>query len=232
MTNTTRILLTLVIGLGALSPAAALAAGSAVIEQHSAAGDQQSRISWNDAGAVRMQSGGQNGYMIMKNGQLYMVTDIGGQTQVLKLAAMMKMFRSMGKSTETPMAGQTPGSIDQVRPTGHTRKVAGISGHVYKVTTTSQSETRQADWVLSDNGTVREMTAAYLKLASAIVGTDEGKTIASSWKASMPHPEDGVLSMSNGFTLKKISAEAPADGDFALPAKPMDFGSMLKGLGK
>lgn len=221
-----------------LLPCAALAGGKAslVMDHVSVPATGQSMsgevsaatVTWNDDDAVRMDMKGQSSYLLMRDGNVYSVSQSGGGAQVMELSVMMKMMQSMGR-TAAKVGNKNPfGSVDSVAATGATEAVAGIKGRVYNMTWTNSGGDRQSgDAVLTDDPLVVEMTRAYIGIMDSMAGNGMSRA----FQKALPGKDQGLLRVGKQFRVKSIRRAAPSASTFALPAKPMDMQSLMGSMG-
>lgn len=225
----------LALAIGLLGPSAALAGGTAVVELQggapgTGAGHGKSTISWRDPGTVRMEAPGTGGYVLERDGSLYSVARIGGKMRVIDMASMMKMARATTRSADTQMPGT--GAIRDVTDTGKTRTEAGIEGRLYRITIEDpDGTTRESKVVLTRDARVRDLTRAYLGMMSAMTQGGSPNAGLEGWMSKMPHPYDGILAIGDSYRLISISDATPPAKTFTLPAKPLDIGGLMKGMG-
>lgn len=212
-----------IIAIGLLFSGAVLAAGSATYQIRGQGSETISmKYAWRD-GAVRMQTGQQRGYMLMRDGETYMVMQSGGRARVIALSSMAQAFQGAGSLGNAGMPNQQLTSAE-LNPTGRSLTIAGITGEVYEIR--ADGSTR-GTVVLSDNPLVVAMTQAWSRFGS------------SSRSADTPMAQElrnrglGMLRYKNGrgstLVLTAISRDAPPASAFELPADPMqmpDFGNL------
>lgn len=217
-TGTHRIMRPLVLLAALLLPLTALAGGTATFQT---SGDTM-QLAWQDGGAVRMKTSERPGYMLMRDGKLYSITVQDGKTSVMDISGMIKMFSAMAGKKSVASFGR----IDSIEATGDSATVAGIDGHIYRITMTdSDGKTTTKKTVLTDNPLVVEMTTAYV---DALLGT-LAPDIAQNLNTKLPADERGLLqSGGDDFKLVSISGAEPDAQLFELPAKPSSLGSMIQ----
>jgi hypothetical protein len=184
-------------------------------------GDSQAvRIDWRDADTVRMDTG-QGDYMLVRDGDAYMVSNRGGRTMVLAWAAMRSMIGAgAGPEAQGPIGDDTLVSMEA---TGHSQTVAGIEGEVYRITYREDGEEKTQEAVLSDHPLAVEMTQAWFATMQAIAGSVAG---ADSIDSQLDERGLGMLSGGDDFRVTEISGDARPAGDFELPAEPQSFPGM------
>ena len=122
---------------------------------------------------------GFDGYMVMTETGIYMVTGMGGRPMVLDLGAMMslmggmagEMMQSQGISLNNGI-----GQFIEMRDAGRNEAVAGVPGQVYDLTYANEQGTRQTEEiVLGRDATLRELTetlATWGRMMAAYLSVD------------------------------------------------------------
>lgn len=198
--------------IGASFSATTLAAGTAEYRMN---GETTVRYAWR-GDAVRMRAGQQDGYMLMRDGEIYTVTNQGGQPRVMAMSGMME---ALGNAASQDAAA-APVESYSLTPTGGSETIAGISGQTYTATSVRADGSREiAEMVLTDNSLVAELTRAMSSIGSSFLNQDN--PVAQDFLAR----GQGVLrftdSEGNTMLLASIAADAPPASAFELPAKPM-----------
>lgn len=179
---------------------------------------------WKDD-ALRMDIEGMDAYMLMRAGEIYSVSNAGGQIMVMPLSQLKGMAQSAGQSGPAQdQAGVVfPESITEMRDTGETREVAGITGRVFEVDWVDDKGTAQTDTaVLSDNSLLLEHQAAKIGFVRAISDNPPNPLLLEMYDRGL-----AALSFGDRFKVLAISDDAGADGNFVLPADPIDLGDMM-----
>ena len=209
-------------------PMLAMAAGTATIEGKSVEGDGAITIMWQDDGAMRINAdpSSPENYMIVREGKIYSVFNNDGTPMVMEMGGMLKAFGAIANDLQE--GGQTiPAGIESVEATGKTETVAGIKGHVYKVTVVNDDGTTKTDdAVFSSDANVTEMTRIYMETMLSIFDQSDPE----SFLQALPDNERGLLRYGQEYRLASISGQAPAADQFTLPAKPTNLADMLKNL--
>jgi hypothetical protein len=204
----------------------ALAAGSATVQTTSPQGAQAMQVTWQDVDTARMDLPGQAGYMVVRDGEAFVVSSAGGRTMVLAMSGMAAMADSMGAgggaSVGAMMDRHTATGVERLEATGAGETVAGLRGEVYEMVWTDATGASRTDTlVLSDAPLAVEFTAAMQAFARAM-GEDEDPRA----RAVEGH---GLLRYGERFRLTEISASAPAAEAFTLPAPPISMEDMMQG---
>lgn len=193
-----------------------LAGGQATIRS---GGSQEVDIAWN-GDKVRMDVRGQQAYILVLDGTAYSVANAGGQLMVMDLSSIPQH----GARNATPEA---VARITRLEDTGAEETVAGIEGDVYEMAwTDGQGNAHEGEAVLTDDELVREMQEAFWIFSQAMTKQDE--------EIGTRLREEGLATLRVGqdFVLVEINADTRPDGDFTLPAKPMDMQQMMRGMGQ
>lgn len=203
----------------ALVPTTALAGGTATMESSG----HTMQVIWGD-GAFRIGGLGAAQYTIIRDGKAYSVSTGHGQPRVIEMGGMIKMMaKTAGQSQKQESAFD---HVDSVKATGASATVAGIEGHVYRMTTTgADGQTETTKVVLTGDPLVTEMTQAYMGAMQTLVGTDVGQ-----FMAALPDGRRGLLRAGTNYRVTSISGEDPAAGVFELPAEPTSFAEMMQRL--
>lgn len=193
---------------------AALAAGSANYRMN---GETTMHYAWR-GDAVRMHTDQQDGYMLLRDGEMYAVSEHEGQTRVMAISGMMQAFGSAASQSTAPAQVESY----TLTPTGRTQTIAGISGETYTATSVLADGSREtAEIVLTDDPLVAEMTRVMAPIGSSFLGQDN--PVAQEFLAR----GQGMLRFTddegNTVVLTSISAEAPPTSAFELPAEPMQM---------
>lgn len=207
----------------ALTPLAALAAGSATINFSGETG----QIHWQDANTVRMDMEDE-GHLLLKNQRLYAInTAADDMPPVMDMTDMKEMITGLVEGEHDALSDLTA-KIKSVRKTGANRTLAGIRGEVYEITVvTGHGETETHEAVLTSDPIVTELTEAYF----GVMGTFTGVEHLDKLKAALPAGKQGILQLSDSFEVQSLERTAPA-GAFELPAEPVSFGGMMQDMMK
>lgn len=203
-----------------LLPAHVLAAGAATLEVRSGQSSSRMDMSWRDDNLRLDLPDGAGGYMVVRSGKAYSVTQQQGQTMVLDMSSLKEMGQSdkQGGGVDADI-----GSLEKLEATGEMETIAGIEGEVYRVVwTDADGETHENTAVLSDHALVRGMTDAFRRSAEAMGGDGE------MFNDALEKRNAGVLRFSQDFRVVDISGDAPPASDFELPAEPMSLQDLMR----
>lgn len=171
---------------------------------------------------LRMGSG-RDGYMVFRDGKIYMVSGEPGQETVIDAGAAFQMMRGMMPDTQ-PSASR----VNSMTNTGRKETVAGIVGEVWSVSYVDENgKPQQGEFVLSGDKRARElrnamhgMSRAFLKLA----GKDPSQ--ADVMVNELKQRGKGILRFNDEMTVTSLSGERVASSRFDLPAEPMAMPNM------
>lgn len=211
------------IALSACLPLVAMAAGTATIK---ADNGKIVKASWLNPETVRVDRNSKPGYMLLRDGRVYSVTQDNGQPRVIDMSGMIKGLVSMAEGSSNKKFALP--EITSMKDTGKSETVAGIKGEVYKVTATTNGKTQTREIVLTDNPTAVELTHVYVHTINSIAGQNMG----SKFLNQLPEGRRGILRMGHDFTIESISGNAPSADLFKLPAKPKSMVDFLQNLTK
>lgn len=200
----------------------ALADGKATIAAGDARESMQMEIQWaNDRMRMDFPSQ-QQGYMLMRDGKGYMVTEQNGQTLIVDMTMLRGMANAMGDQASMLSADQAQ-SVESLEATGDRETIAGIDGEVYRIQWTDRSGDSHDDvMVLSDAPLAREMLQAFQRYVETVVG--EPDPIG----AALLERDLGMLRFGEKFNVIAIAATSPAADTFELPDDAMTMQEMIQ----
>lgn len=208
----------------ALTPLAALAAGSANINYDGESG----QLYWQNAQTVRMDMAADPGHILMKNNKVYMVhlDAPKGMPQVMEMSGILQTFSGLADQDGNMLEGLSQ-NIQSARNTGASETIAGITGEVYDITIKdSKGNVQTRQLVLSNDAIAQELTEALFGVSGSLVGTE----YLQPFKQALPKGMYGVLRIDSSMVVQSINRNAPAASTFDLPAEPVNFGNMMKQL--
>ncbi|MDN3524623.1 hypothetical protein QWY79_05010 [Halomonas sabkhae] len=211
-------------GLGLAVATPVLADGQATLQAHSNQGSVDMKVRWaGDKLRMDFPDQSQAGFMLLREGKGYMVTQMQGQTMVMDMAKMKEMAENMGGGQAETMTGQQAQQVDSLEATGGTETIAGLEGEVYNIQWTDKSGTRHDDeLVLTDDAQVREMMAAFHDYQRSMTG--EPDPIAT----ELQDRELGMLRFGDRFQLAELSDSTPDATIFELPENAKSFEDMMR----
>ena len=174
---------------------------------------------------LRITTDGQQGYMVVRDGEIYMVTNAEGQVMVLSLSQAMGL---MGSQASAAKPSTVEGKLLSLEPTGGTETVAGIKGEVYRVRFIDQDgKERSSDLVLSGDPRAREFQGAMYTMIRGFARA-AGKPVEGpeELQARLTKMNKGTLRFGEDMWVTAISDRDVDPGRFALPAEPTDMSAM------
>lgn len=163
------------------------------------------------------------GYMLLKDGAVYMVSDGPDGPMVFDLAAMMgSMAAMMPQGLPGAAAESETAPTASIERTGRYETHAGLKGEIVTLT----SEAGRNEVVLSDDADVRAAFAAFRRLSESLASSMPPGFGA----PPVPMPDvdldralasTGVLRVDDALVLTAIERTAPAAERLALPAAPI-----------
>ncbi|MBB3139248.1 hypothetical protein [Halomonas organivorans] len=215
----------LVTGLLLAASLPVLADGKATLESHSAQGGATMEVSWaGDDLRMDFPQQAQAGFMLLKDGKGYMVSQMQGQTMVMDLAKLREMAEGMGgDKAAAGLTDEQASSVDALEATGEQETIAGLEGDVYRLQWTDKAGNAHDDTlVLSDDPQVRELMAVFHAYQQSMTG--ESDPIAT----ELEERELGMLRFSDRFQIAELSDETPQADIFELPEDAMTFEDMMR----
>jgi hypothetical protein len=210
-----------------LPPAAS--AGTATMQN---ADGSNAEFEYNDS-MLRIGSGDADGYTVVRDGSIYVVSLNDGQPIVMDAGSMMKGFDVSAYAAPTDLTSEFLGLDD----TGRSETVAGIKGRVYELRFKDGDGNEQSEEiVLSEDARALEFRDALfimLEVASSLTGGDANEAGRSIQKR-LSDMDAGVLRYGNDMRLTRIDGSAVDPARFELPAEPMSLeglGGMLGAMG-
>lgn len=202
----------------------ALADGQAKLEAQSDKDSINMNVRWAGDN-LRMDFPGQSqaGFMLLRDGKGYMVSQVQGQTMVMDMAKLKDMAESMGGNSETSnITGQQAKQVDSLKATGDTESVAGLEGDVYRIQWTDKNDQAHDDeLVLSDDAQVRELMSAFHEYQRNMTGETDPIAMALEDRGL------GMLRFGDRFKLAELSDASPAPDIFELPENAKTFEDLM-----
>jgi len=88
----------------------------------------QMKFEYRGGDLLRITTDGQDGYMVVRDGEVFMVSNSQGQVMVLSLSQALGMF---GAQAGAASPSTVEGKLLALEPTGASETVAGIEGDAY-----------------------------------------------------------------------------------------------------
>lgn len=211
-------------GLVMAASSSAMADGSAKLEAQSDQGGVTMDVRWaGDNLRMDFPDQSQAGFMLLRDGKGYMVSQMQGQTMIMDMAKLKDMAENMGGGEVETMTGQQASQVDALESTGDSESIAGLEGEVYRLQWTDKSGTSHDDEiVLSDDGQVRELMSAFHDYQRTMTG--EPDPIAT----TLEERGLGMLRFGDRFRLAELSDASPAPDIFELPENAKTFEDMMR----
>ena len=194
------------------------AAGIATLATGSGQDAETMVIEYDDHGRTRMNMpAGQegNGYMLSRDGKVWMVMNMQGQVMVMDMARMAAMAPPSGDDTLQQ-------EFISARATGKKETVAGFVGEVYELSWKDRNGVQTAMAVLSKDPAVVEYSNAWMKLAENMAKSMGQKT-GNSIGRYLEKKGLGVLKMGDDFRVVSIQPGKVNEQDFVLPKATMQM---------
>jgi hypothetical protein len=205
------------------------AAGQAVLQAEQNGRVEQTRLVWSNDRAVRMDLSHPPAEILLHQGTLYAISQMGGLSVVATVANVDQLARALGQGAD--ILGQLDRdmarSVSRFEPMGHEETIAGIRGEQYRVVWVDQQGATHTDVaVLSHAPAVVELTRALQHMAlAANKGNDARMTefLRERW---------GVLRYGRAYRLESIAGNPPDSSLLALPTQSIDVQRILQGLSR
>lgn len=217
----------------------ALAGGSAVIHAQQAQKGRSGdfKIEYDDQGHSRISGGQAPGYLLVRNGRAYSVTDEGQVYDLAQVAGALKNMPRMGLRRggaaggdmgerfggRGPQLAADMLEFQRITPTGRSETVANLVGEVYRLEYRSlDGSNKQSELVLGRQPPVRDFTQAMYKLG-LVVQASLGRQPAAGGRAFFDHLSRhglGLLRMDQTLRMQRLLAAPPPAERFVLPNAP------------
>lgn len=185
-----------------------------------------SRIKFEYQGnKLRINTAEQEGYMIINDQGMYVVSNAAGKIMVIDAGKMMGMFAGMASTAPAVASSE----VVSLKATGKQETKAGITGEIYKLRYVDKdSNTVQStELVLSGDPRAIEMTKAISNMAAAMAkATGQDQQGSDELQTYMNNLNKGVLRYGDDMWLTAISTRTIANNRFVLPAPPQDLSAM------
>ncbi|MFV8820107.1 hypothetical protein [Haliea sp. E17] len=183
---------------------------------------------------LRVNMPEQQGYMLLRDAHMYMVTSNNGQVMVVDMNSAFKMFGGMAASATPDMV---TGEVLSIEPTGRKETVAGMNGEVYIIKYTDGDGTnQQAELVLSNDKRAVGFRDAIANMATTMgsaveqAGFNKEMENGRNVQKELEKLDKGVLRYGTDMQVRSITATTVADERFVLPAEPTDLGAIMGGM--
>lgn len=187
------------------------------------------KIEYRGTDRVRINHGGQAGYMLVRGNEVYTVSTQDGQTMVMNMRDMMKV---LGQSSQLQVPEEAAGELLSMEATGQYEERAGIRGEIYKVRyLDAEGREQSSELVLSSDKRALEFRDAMLGMSVAMMNILGGDDSAGQELGDrLDGMDKGVLRWGDDMWVTAISDRTIDAARFELPAEPMDM-SALGGMG-
>jgi hypothetical protein len=194
------------------------AAGIAELATGSGQGSETMVIEYDDQGHVRMnmpKSQEGSGYMLTRDGKVWMVMNMQGQVMVMDMAKMAAMA---GPGGDDAMQQE----FVSAKATGGKETVAGFSGEVYELKWKDKSGVHSAQAVLSKDPVVVEYSTAWMQFAENMAKS-MGQKAENSIGRYLDKQGLGMLRLGDDFKVVSIKPGKVNAQDFVLPKATMQM---------
>ncbi|PLW82175.1 hypothetical protein CWI75_10325 [Kineobactrum sediminis] len=175
---------------------------------------------------LRINSDDQQGYMIMRDRKLYVVTEDQGEFAVIDLSQAMSMFGGFAKAAVPDM---TDVRVESLQATGRKETLAGIQGEVYLLKFTDhEGKAQQTEMTLSPDPRALGFRDAINRMATNLAGLLDQQQSSDHLQGQLTSRNLGVLRYGTDMQVSTIDATVVDPARFVLPAEPTD----MSGLGK
>ncbi|WP_144375388.1 hypothetical protein [Thiolapillus brandeum] len=196
----------------------AFASGVATLATGSGQNSETMVLEYDDQGHVRMnmpksQEGA--GYMLNRDGKIWMVMNMQGQVMVMDMARMAAMAAPTGDDAMQQ-------EFISAKPTGDQEMVAGFKGEVYDLKWKDKKGVQSARVVLSRDPVVVEYSNAWMQFAENMAKSMGQKT-QNSIGDYLKGKGLGMLRMGDDFKVVSIEPGKVNARDFVLPKATMQM---------
>jgi hypothetical protein len=206
----------------------ASAAGVATVQ----AGDRTLTVSFDGPAARVDISGVAQGYLLMRDEQLYTILRVGGRPLVMDGAAVAQLLGGRALQVGPDMIR----SLTGITPTGAHETVAGHAGTVYTVTyRDEQGRDRSGRAVLGNQTGTQELSRVLGRMAVLLqTAARQPPGGAQQVLDALEKRKLGLLAYDTQFRVTQLTTAPPAAGSLDLPAAPSrlppELGQLLQGL--
>lgn len=181
---------------------------------------------------LRISVGGSaQGYMIMRDNRVYVVSESDGNVMVMDISQALGMFGAMAGAATPSM---TEGEVISLEPTGDKETHAGITGEVYLLRyRESGGQVQESELVLTDDKRALEFRDAMLDFARAMARNlnTQQQNAGNSMQKELMALNKGVLRYGDEMTVVSLDTSGVDPARFELPAPPTDLSAIGAILG-
>ncbi|WP_456374893.1 hypothetical protein [Thiolapillus sp.] len=196
----------------------AFAAGVATFSAGSGKNSETMVVEYDDRGNVRMNmpaSAEGTGYMLARDGKVWMVMNMQGQVMVMDMAKMAAMAGPGGNDAMQQ-------EFVSAKASGKKETVAGYRGEIYELKWKDKNGVHTAEAVLSKEPAVVEYSNAWMKFAENMAKS-MGKKTQNSIGHYLAKQGLGMLRMGDDFRVISIKPGSVNAQDFVLPKATMQM---------
>ena len=167
-----------------------------------------------------------DGYMVMRDGRVYVVTDSDGNVMVMDISQALGMFGAMANAATPSM---TDDEVLSLKATGRKETHAGVTGEVYILRyRDSDGREQETELVLTDDKRALEFRDAMLRFAEAMSRNMGAGQQASSnnMQKELMALNKGVLRYGDEMSVVSLDMSPVEASRFDLPAPPTDLGGL------
>jgi hypothetical protein len=205
------------------------AAGQAMLQSEQNGRVEQTPLVWLNDRALRMDLTHPPAEILLHQGSLYAISQIGGLSVVATVASADQLAQALGQGADVldQLNHKMASSVSQFEAMGHQETIAGIRGEQYRVVWFDQQGKSHTDVVvLSHAPVVVELTRALQNMALAANKGQDARMIEFVRKGW------GVLRYGQAYRLESISEKSPEPSSLALPTQSIDVQGILQGLSR
>lgn len=173
---------------------------------------------------LRISDSSGDGYMLMRDNQLYIVVDDDEQMMVIDVVAAASAYGDA--FAQEGVWNQEIRDVKDFSRTGKRENIAGIQGEEFSLTfVDGNGDTQKQSMILSRDAKVVALTRAMHEMSKILLRASGGE-LPKSVAQMEQHIIDGgwgLLKQGDEFQLAMITADAPQANRFNLPAEPMDL---------
>ncbi|MGQ7247446.1 hypothetical protein ACUN9Y_08920 [Halomonas sp. V046] len=203
-----------------------LADGQATLVDGEGAADSAVQARWaGDQLRVDFPRHAAKGYLLMRDGKGYVITNISGQTVVLGIRDVQSIAGQLGGQGATGLASYQARSVNSLTASGEHETVAGVEGDVYVLDWVNQDgEARQDRLVLTEDPRARELMTVFDRYQQTLTGNRDPVA------ALIKERGLGILRFSDRFQVSSLSSVTPPAAAFALPDQNTGLQNLLKSV--
>ncbi|MBY6029027.1 hypothetical protein KUV41_06615 [Halomonas sp. DP8Y7-1] len=165
------------------------------------------------------------GYLLLRDGKGYAVTNFGGQPVVLGIRDLQSIAGQLGGQDMSQLGSYQAQQVLALEPTGSTESVAGIEGDVYRLDWINRDgDRRQDSLVLSQRGEVRELLQVVDRYQRIMTGQPDPVA------AQLEQRGLGILRFGDKFQVSQLTSTPPDAAALTLPAQGGNVSDLLRSV--